>query len=119
MSFETTFRGNQWTHSSSIKGGRREIVKKGVYVIDHRNTGKFIVGTSSDVSKEVDKHMTLLAKGKSPIKQLQQQYIEEAQRENRQPVFVVIEYALNSDKDIKRTLKEIRETNTTPYCLLN
>lgn len=119
MSFETTHKGNQWTHSSSIKGGRREIVKKGVWVIDHRNTGRFIMGSSADVSKEVDKQMALLAKGKFPIKHLQRQYNEEQQREGRQPTFVIIEYPLKSDKDIKKTLKEIRETNTAPYCLLN
>ena len=119
MSFETTHKGNLWIHSSSIKGGRREIVKKGVYVIDHRNSGRFIIGTSSDVSKEVDKQMALLAKGKFPNKHFQRQYTDELQREGRQPAFVIIEYPLNKDKDIKLTLSEIRETNTAPYCLLN
>lgn len=119
MSFETTHKGNLWTHSSSIKGGRREQVKKGVFVIDHRNSGRFIIGTSPDVSKEVDKQMALLAKGKFPNKHLQRQYDFEKQREERQPAFVIIEYPLKSDKDIKKTLKEIRETNTAPYCLLN
>lgn len=119
MTYETTHKGNLWTHSSSVKGGRRELVKKGVYVIDHKATGRFIVGTAVDVSKEVDRLMGQLANGKFPIKHLQRQYTDELQRENRQPVFLITEYPLKSDKDIKKTLKEIRETNTAPYCLLN
>lgn len=122
MSFETTTRGNLWTHSNSPKGGRRETVKKGVYVIDHRNTGKFIMGSSNDVSKEVDKHLALLAKGKHPVKRLQNQFNEEIQRSDKAgttlAVMQIIEFPTNSEKEIKRTLKEIRETNTAPYCLL-
>ncbi len=119
MTFETTVHGNQWTHSSSVKGGRREVVKKGVYVIEHRNTGQFVIGSTTNVSKEVDRQMQLLANGQFPIKNLQRQYTEELNREGRQPVFVIIEYSINSDKDINKTLKEIRSSNTTPYCLLN
>lgn len=123
MSYETTHSGNTWTHSSSIKGGRREAVKKGVWVIDHRATGKFIIGSSNDVSKEVDQQLKLLAAGKYPNKHLQRQYDFEAQRaelpKDKQPVFVITEYPLKYDRDIKLTLNEIRTSNTAPYCLLN
>lgn len=125
MSFKTTdIEGQQWTHSDSRMGGRRQVVKKGVYVIDHRATGRFIMGSSNDVSKEVDRHLALLAKGKHPIKILQTNYTEEIYRADPDEKMtiapmVIIEYDLNSDKAIKLVLKEIRETNTAPYCLLN
>lgn len=129
MAFETTHRGNLWTHSyvfkdgkvqPNTKGGRREAVRKGVYVIDHRPTGRFFIGSSNDVTKEVDKHLSLLHKGKHENKFFQRLYqmSDDKQRQCPAPL-VIIEYPLNSDKDIKLTLKEIRESNTTPYCLLN
>lgn len=121
MSFETTHKGNLWTHSQTAKGkgGRRDLVKKGVYVIDHRNTGRFVIGTSNDVSKEVDKQLSQLANGKYPIKLMQQLYNRSDDDKGNPPPMVVIEYPLRNDKEIKLTLQEIRNTNTTPYCLLN
>lgn len=128
MAFETTARGNLWTHSLKMKdgqmvqgskGGRRDVVRKGVYVIDHRPTGRFIIGSSSDVSKEVDKQLTQLLKGSHPQKLMQRLYQMADDKQGNPPPMVIIEYPLDNDRDIKRTLKEIRETNTTDYCLLN
>lgn len=121
MSFETTHRGNLWTHSVTAKGkgGRRDLVKKGVYVIDHRPTGRFIIGSSTDVSKEVDKQLALLAKGKFPIKLMQRLYDTADDNKGNPPAMVIVEYPLKADKDIKLTMDEIRRSNTTPYCLLN
>lgn len=121
MTFETTHKGNLWTHSKTAKGkgGRRDIVKKGVYVIDHRPSGRFIIGQANDVSKEVDKHLAQLESGKHPIKLLQRLYNTPADNHGNPPAMVVIEYPLAKDKDIKMTLEEIRRTNSTDYCLLN
>lgn len=128
MTFETTAKGNLWTHSprykdgklvQGAKGGRRDKVAKGVYVIDHRPTGRFIIGSSSDVSKEVDRHIAQLTNGKHPNKLLQTMYQIPGDKHGNPPAIVVTEYPLNDDRAIKRTLKEIRETNTTDYCLLN
>lgn len=122
MSYETTVHGRLWTHSASGKGGRKEAVKKGVWVIDHRDSGKFIIGSSSDVSKEVDRQITLLSKGKHPIKALQSQWDQEIQRSDK-PVTTaalqITEYPITSDRGIKLALEEIRASNTAPYCLLN
>lgn len=132
MSFETTVRGNNWTHhlkqvdGKMVQGqkcGRREVVRKGVWVIDHRPTGRFLIGSSNDVSKDVDKMLMQLEKGKFPNQLMQQLYDRPDNRPNKpnefRPPMSIIEFPLNSDRDIKRTLKEIRETNTTDYCLLN
>lgn len=121
MSFETTIAGNLWTHSKTAKGkgGRRDWVKKGVFVIDHRPTGKFIIGSANDVSKEVDKQLTLLERGKHPIKKLQRSYDNADDLHGNHSPMVIIEYPIKADKDIQLTLEEIRRTNTTDYCLLN
>lgn len=119
MSFITSVLGNTWTHSTSGKGGRRELVKKGVWVIDHRPTGRFIIGSSNDVSSEVDQQLKLLAKGKHPIRLLQALYQKPDDDRGNPPPMVITEYPLSSLNQIRQTLKEIRETNTTPYCLLN
>lgn len=124
MVWETTIQSKAWTHGVAIapngkpqksmaqaRGGRSSDTKKGVYVIDHKPTGKFIVGSSDNVSKEVDKQIKMLESGQHPTKQLQRQYTGET-------YLTVFEIPANSDKDIKRTLKEIRESNDTQYCLL-
>lgn len=118
MTWETTLKGNTWTHSQSGKGGRKELVKKGVWVLDHRPTGRFIIGTSNDVSKEIDKQLKQLEQGKFPHKLMQQLFDTPEGNKGERPAMVIVEYPLNSEKDIKRTLKEIRETNSTDYCLL-
>lgn len=120
MSFETTTKGFLWTHSP--KGGRNHVVKKGVWVLDHRPTGRFMIGSSSDVSKEVDKMLTQLEKGKFPNRLMQQLYDKpdnDDPRKSPRPPMVIMEFPIGNERDIKRTLKEIRETNTTDYCLLN
>lgn len=127
MSFKTTIQGNHWTHSpyGGTKGGRREIVKKGVWVLDHAPTGRFMIGTSTDVSKEVDRMLAQLEKGKFPNKLMQLLYDKpdnspnDPRNRTPRPPMAIIEYPIGNDRDIKRTLKEIRETNTTDYCLLN
>ena len=121
MSFETTIKGNLWTHSTAAKGkgGRRDLVKKGVWVIDHRPTGRFIIGSSSDVSKEVDKQLKQLALGKHPIKRMQELYNNIDDTHGNLSPMVIVEYPIKSDREIQMTLEEIRHTNTTDYCLLN
>lgn len=118
MTWETTAKGNTWTHSFTGKGGRREPVKKGVWVLDHRPTGRFMIGTSNDVSREIDKQLQQLETGKFPNKLMQRLYDTPADKHGNKPAMVIVEFPLNSEKEIKRTLKEIRETNTTDYCLL-
>lgn len=125
MTWETTLQGKQWTHGVAIadfgrkqktmdqaRGGRTQDVKKGVYIIDHKPTGRFIVGSSDDVSKEVDNHIEQLVRGSHGTKHLQRQYGGES-------YLIITEIPTGSDKDIKRTIKEIRETNTADYCLLD
>ena len=127
MTFETTIHGNRWTHSpyGGTKGGRRETVKKGVWVIDHAPTGRFMIGSSNDVSKDVDRMLAQLEKGKFPNQLMQQLYDKpdngpkDPRNRTPRPPMAIIEYSIGNERDIKRTLKEIRETNTTDYCLLN
>lgn len=124
MTWETTTTGKMWTHGVPIalngkkqksmdqaKGGRSVVVNKGVYVIDHKPTGRFIVGSSNNVSKDVDKHIATLMKGKHQTKLLQEQYLKESYLQ-------ITEISVDSDRAIKKTIQEIRETNTADYCLL-
>lgn len=119
MSFETSIKGNTWTHSRSRLGGRKELVKKGVYVIDHRPTGRFLIGSSDDVSKEVDKQLAQLEAGSHPIKLMQRLFDTADDDKGNRPPMVITEIPIVSKKDIMMTLHQIRDTNTTPYCLLN
>lgn len=125
MTWETTQQGKLWTHGvptaligkpqktmDQARGGRSVLVKKGVYVIDHKPTGRFIVGTSDNVSKDVDKHLKALGTGKHPTKLMQDLYIKESYMQ-------ITEIPLANDKGIKETLREIRDSNTAYYCLLD
>lgn len=53
-----------WSRTSSGRGKRAAEVKNGLYIIEHISTGRMIVGVSSHVSKEVDKQLAQLSKGK-------------------------------------------------------
>jgi len=125
MTWETTANGKTWTHrqegfqsldekKTQRKGKvatRSLEVKKGVYVIDHRPTGLFIVGSSDDVSREVDNQLAVLQSGQHKCKRLQRQYAGE-------PILLVTELEASSEKAIRKVIKEIKDTNTTDYCLL-
>lgn len=124
MTWETTVPGKLWTYGvataligkpqkrpDQARGGRTSITKKGVFVIDHKPTGRFIIGSADQVSKEVDKHLKALNSGKHGVKLLQANYI-------REPYLQITEIPANSDKEVKQILREIHETNTTDYCLL-
>lgn len=59
---------HRWVRSPSGKSFRKVIVKAGMYVIIHRNTGQFFVGQSKNVSKEVDLAIQQLDSRKHKIK---------------------------------------------------
>lgn len=48
---------NRWVKSPSGRSSRRFIVKRGLFIIVHRNTGQFILRTSNNVSDDVDKEI--------------------------------------------------------------
>lgn len=119
MVWETSAEGKTWTFQPEGRGVRSVDVKKGVYVIDHKPTGKFIIGSSDDVTREVDKQIHLLHVGKHGIKKLQDQYTRQMNADGRPEAFLSItEFPIKSDKEIQRAIKEIRESNDTEYCLL-
>lgn len=124
MAWETTIQGKLWTHgvatanigkpqkrADQARGGRTVDVKRGVFVIDHKPSGRFIMGASENVSKEVDKQLKALNSGKHETKLLQTNYI-------REPYMQITEIPARNDKEIKQIMSEIRETNTADYCLL-
>lgn len=111
MTWETTLQGKLWTHQPQGRGARSIETKKGVYVIDHKPTGRFIVGSSDSVSREVDNQLGILQTGKHGTKLLHELY-------GKEPYLMITEIPIGSDKDIKKTINEIRESNTTDYCLL-
>jgi len=124
MTWETTIQGKLWTHgvatalngkpqkrADQARGGRTVEVKKGVFVIDHKPTGRFIMGASEQVSKEVDKQLKELNQAKHKSKLLQANYI-------REPYMQITEIPARNDKEVKQILREIRESNTADYCLL-
>lgn len=59
---------HRWVRSPSGKSFRTVNVKEGMFILIHRNTGNFIVGTSKEVSIEVDKQIALLDSNKHKIK---------------------------------------------------
>ena len=45
---------NKWSSTTWGRGKRKDVVTSGMYCIVHLNTGKFIMGRSKTVSKDVD-----------------------------------------------------------------
>lgn len=58
----------RWVRTPSGRSRRPVEIKQGMYIIIHAATGRFFIGKSKTVSKDVDKVITILDKGKFKIK---------------------------------------------------
>lgn len=108
----TEARGASWSHTTWGRGKRAEEVGLGCYVVEHIATGKFIVGVSNQVSKDVDKLIQLIDSGK---------YSNKAMLElcARDPDLRLLEYPCMNLKQARQVEKAIRSTVVPKYLLLN
>lgn len=102
----------KWLHSKSGRSKRSEIVAVGAFMLEHDATGRFYLGHSREVSKEVDKQLSLLATGKHPHKLLSGLY----ERDNDIRVY---EYPAKTKKAVRAVHKELIDTQSTDYLCLN
>ncbi|MNZ25631.1 hypothetical protein D3C78_428010 [compost metagenome] len=101
-----------WLHSSSGRSKRKEIVTAGCFVLEHEATGRFYLGQSETVSKDVDKQLSQLALGKHPNKLLNALYAKDMD-------IRVYEYPLTAKKKRAALLKATLEGASAPYLCLN
>lgn len=102
----------KWLHSPSGRSKRTEEVQDGCFVLEHDATGRFYLGESAHVSKEVDKQLSQLALGKHPHKLLNELYA-------RDSAIRVYEYPMKAKKARSGLLKELKATASTDYLCLN
>lgn len=100
----------RWLHSPSGRSKRSERVRKGCYLLDHDACGKFIVGSSDNVSDDIDRQLAQLAQGKHPNKRLNGLC-------ERDPEIRIYEYPLESKSAQKALLKQIKAQ--APHLCLN
>lgn len=102
----------KWLHSSSGRSKRSEIVNQGCYVLEHVATGRFYLGQSDTVSKEVDKQLAQLAVGKHASKLLNGLCSKDSDVR-------LFEYPIKSKAERKRLLVEIRDSANPDYLCIN
>ena len=108
--FNVEFSGYSWSKTTSGRGKRVSEVKSGLWIVEHISTGKFIIGSCGNVSKEVDKQIELLIAGKHPNKKLTKLF-------EIDPDLKL--YEVPMDGKAKVLEREIRANTTPQYLLLN
>lgn len=104
--------GASWSITSHGRGHRVNEVKKGTYLIEHVATGRCIVGSSANVSKEVDGIVKQIKALKYPKKLFNSLF--KLDQDIR-----IFEYPTKTLKLAKETEKHIRQTIYPKYLLLN
>ncbi len=110
--FETTAEGFTWLRSPSGRSKRTTTVRTGCFVLEHEATGKIITFTSEEVSLDVD--LTLLAI--SDENHRCKAFVKLCKDDS---VIRVYEYPTRTIKQAKLIEKEIRQSTTPNYLLLN
>ena len=101
-----------WLHSSSGRSKRSKITDQGCYVLEHVATGRFFLGQSECVSKEVDAQLAQLALGRHKSKLLNGLYAKDHD-------IRVFEYPRKSKKDRKAVLTQLRAEAYPEYLCIN
>jgi len=81
-------------------------------MLEHDATGRFYLGESNQVSKDVDKQLAQLALGKHPKKLLNELYA-------RDSAIRVYEYPLKAKKARTGLFKELKALASNDYLCLN
>lgn len=89
-----------------------EVVKAGVYMIEHVATGRFYLGMSKGVTERVSEMIQLLEQGKHPCKLLNKLFEKDDE-------LLILEYPASTEKARKALVKDILDSVTTPYLYLN
>ena len=105
-------KGYTWSRTTAGRGKRKETVTAGCWLLEHISTGKFIIGSSPQVSQEIDRHIALLNDGKHPNKKL-------LKLVNMDPDLMAIEIPMASQPKAKKLEREIRVNVNPEYLLLN
>ncbi|MCY1294972.1 hypothetical protein D9M68_18590 [compost metagenome] len=101
-----------WLHSSSGRSKRSKITDQGCYVLEHVATGRFFLGQSEHVSKEVDAQLNQLSLGRHPSKLLNGLYSKDHD-------IRVFETACKSKKERKALLTRLRDEAYPEYLCIN
>ena len=96
-------KGYTWSRTTAGRGKRKETVTAGCWLLEHISTGKFIIGSSPQVSQEIGKH---------PNKKL-------SKLVNMDPDLMAIEIPMASQPKAKKLEREIRVNVNPEYLLLN
>jgi hypothetical protein len=102
----------KWLHSPSGRSKRPEEVQDGCFVLEHDATGRFYLGESAQVSKDVDKQLKQLALGKHPQKLLNELYA-------RDSAIRVYEYPIKAKKARTTLIRELKASASNDYLCLN
>ncbi|AEH03751.1 endonuclease [Pseudomonas phage PhiPA3] len=103
-----------WSSTTHGRGKRKEIVTTGAYCVVHVGTGKFIVGTSKNVSTEVDRLIVEIKSGRSKWPKFNKLVSGEPENSDLE----LLEFPANM-KDAKAIEARIRKAVVPSWLLLN
>lgn len=113
--FYTEAKGISWSRTGHGRGKRAEQTLIGCFVLEHISTGKIVVGTSRSVSRDVDG----LLKELSDVKAASKSNKPFAKLCALDADIKIYEYTAKNLSEARRIEKEVRETVTPRYLLLN
>ena len=105
-------KGYAWSRTTAGRGKRKEVVTTGVWLLEHQGTGKFLIGSTGQVSAEIDKHLALLNAGKHPNKKMSKLVSMDLD-------VTLIEIPMSSLQKAKLLERQIRVSVDPDYLLLN
>ena len=102
----------KWLHSSSGRSKRSETVDQGCYVLEHVATGRFFLGQSETVSRDVDKQLSQLPLGKHSSKLLNGLYSKDSD-------IRIYEYPIKAKRERTKLLIALRDDANPTYLCIN
>jgi hypothetical protein len=110
--FQVEAKAATWSHTTWGRGKRVVDVGVGCFMIEHIATGKYVIGVSQQVSRDVDTLIKSILEGRYANKTM-------VKLCTMDPDLRLLEFATANLRDARKLEKEIRATTEPQYLILN
>lgn len=110
--YEVDAKCASWSHTLAGRGKRKVTVRVGCYVVEHIDSGKFIVACAKNVTEEVDMTIQRLMEGTTKNRAFNRLC-------QSSPELTIYEYPTKTFTEARKLEAVIRKTVEPKYLLLN